>query len=112
PRCCRTASWGCGEGPAASAVRGKSPDGCGGWPSGDSWPRCGPAAATSRAACPTWWPAPPSASACAAVCQDVLAVAWCSVGERVLAGVEYGDAGAAFARLSPEMRAVVQATVL
>lgn len=35
-----------------------------------------------------------------------------SVEERVLAGVEYGDAGAALARLSPEMRAVVQATVL
>ena len=31
---------------------GKSPDGCGGWPSGDSWPRCGPAAAASRSACP------------------------------------------------------------
>ena len=35
-----------------------------------------------------------------------------SVEERVLSGVEYGDAGAALARLSPEMRAVVQATVL
>ena len=35
-----------------------------------------------------------------------------SVEEQVLAGVEYGDAGAALARLSPEMRAVVQATVL
>lgn len=35
-----------------------------------------------------------------------------SVEERVLAGVEYGDAGSALARLSPELRAVVQATVL
>ncbi len=35
-----------------------------------------------------------------------------SVEERVLSGVEYGDAGSALARLSPEMRAVVQATVL
>jgi RNA polymerase sigma factor (sigma-70 family) len=35
-----------------------------------------------------------------------------SVEDRVLSGVEYGDAGAALARLSPEMRAVVQATVL
>ena len=35
-----------------------------------------------------------------------------SAEESVLAGVEYGDLGAALARLSPEMRAVVQATVL
>jgi RNA polymerase sigma-70 factor (ECF subfamily) len=35
-----------------------------------------------------------------------------SVEERVLAGVEYGDLAPAMARLSPEMRAVVQATVL
>lgn len=35
-----------------------------------------------------------------------------SVEERVLSGVEYGDLGVALARLSPEMRAVVQATVL
>jgi len=35
-----------------------------------------------------------------------------SVEERVLAGVEYGELGVAMARLSPEMRAVVQATVL
>ena len=35
-----------------------------------------------------------------------------SAEERVLAGVEYGDLGVALARLSPEMRAVVQATVL
>src|SRR3954447_4739205 len=35
-----------------------------------------------------------------------------SVEERVLAGVEYGDLGTALERLSPEMRAVVQATVL
>ncbi|MDQ1614068.1 MAG: hypothetical protein QOJ60_7 [Actinomycetota bacterium] len=35
-----------------------------------------------------------------------------SVEERVLTGVEYGDLGAALAKLSPEMRAVVQATVL
>jgi RNA polymerase sigma-70 factor (ECF subfamily) len=35
-----------------------------------------------------------------------------SVEERVLLGVEYGDLGSALARLSPEMRAVVQATVL
>jgi RNA polymerase sigma-70 factor, ECF subfamily len=35
-----------------------------------------------------------------------------SVEERVLSGVEYGDLGAAVGRLSPEMRAVVQATVL
>jgi RNA polymerase sigma-70 factor (ECF subfamily) len=32
--------------------------------------------------------------------------------EQVLLGVEYGDLGAALARLSPEMRAVVQATIL
>jgi RNA polymerase sigma-70 factor, ECF subfamily len=35
-----------------------------------------------------------------------------SVEDQVLAGVEYGDLGSALARLSPEMRAVVQATVL
>ncbi len=35
-----------------------------------------------------------------------------SVEERVLSGVEYGDLGAALAKLSPEMRAVVQAMVL
>jgi RNA polymerase sigma factor (sigma-70 family) len=35
-----------------------------------------------------------------------------SVEERVLLGVEYGDLGGALSRLSPEMRAVVQATVL
>ena len=35
-----------------------------------------------------------------------------SVEEQVLEGVEYGDLGSALARLSPEMRAVVQATVL
>lgn len=32
--------------------------------------------------------------------------------DQVLLGVEYGDLGAALARLSPEMRAVVQATIL
>ena len=35
-----------------------------------------------------------------------------SVEEEVLLGVEYGDLGPALGRLSPEMRAVVQATVL
>jgi len=35
-----------------------------------------------------------------------------SAEELVLLGVEYGDAGAALAHLSPELRAVVQATVL
>lgn len=35
-----------------------------------------------------------------------------SAEERVLLGVEYGDLGAALGRLSPEMRAVVQVTVL
>lgn len=35
-----------------------------------------------------------------------------SAEERVLLGVEYGDLGPALGRLSPEMRAVVQATVL
>lgn len=35
-----------------------------------------------------------------------------STEEQVLLGVEYGDLGAALTRLSPEMRAVVQATVL
>lgn len=35
-----------------------------------------------------------------------------SAEERVLLGIEYGDLGAALGRLSPEMRAVVQATVL
>jgi RNA polymerase sigma factor (sigma-70 family) len=35
-----------------------------------------------------------------------------SAEERVLLGVEYGDLGASLGRLSPEMRAVVQATVL
>jgi RNA polymerase sigma factor (sigma-70 family) len=43
---------------------------------------------------------------------DIVAGADVSVEERVLAGVEYGDLGAALGRLSPEMRAVVQATVL
>ena len=32
--------------------------------------------------------------------------------DQVLLGVEYGDLGDALARLSPEMRAVVQATIL
>lgn len=35
-----------------------------------------------------------------------------SAEERVLLGVEYGDLGAALSRLSPELRSVVQATVL
>lgn len=35
-----------------------------------------------------------------------------SAEERVLLGVEYGDLGSALRRLSPEMRAVIQATVL
>lgn len=35
-----------------------------------------------------------------------------SAEERVLLGVEYGDLGTALDRLSPELRAVVQATVL
>lgn len=35
-----------------------------------------------------------------------------SAEDRVLLGVEYGDLGSALCRLSPEMRAVVQATVL
>jgi RNA polymerase sigma factor (sigma-70 family) len=35
-----------------------------------------------------------------------------SAEERVLLGVEYGDLGTALRRLSPEMRAVVQVTVL
>jgi RNA polymerase sigma-70 factor (ECF subfamily) len=35
-----------------------------------------------------------------------------SAEERVLLGVEYGDLGVALDRLSPELRAVVQATVL
>lgn len=43
---------------------------------------------------------------------DVLGGFEASVEEQVLAGVEYGDLGSALARLSPEMRAVVQATVL
>ena len=43
---------------------------------------------------------------------DVLGGAEGSAEDSVLAGVEYGDLGLALARLSPEMRAVVQATVL
>ena len=35
-----------------------------------------------------------------------------SAEERVLLGIEYGDLGGALERLSPEMRAVVEATVL
>lgn len=35
-----------------------------------------------------------------------------SAEERVLVGIEYGDLGGALNRLSPELRAVVQATVL
>ncbi|KRE42254.1 RNA polymerase sigma factor [Knoellia sp. Soil729] len=35
-----------------------------------------------------------------------------SAEERVLVGIEYGDLGGALERLSPEMRAVVEATVL
>jgi RNA polymerase sigma-70 factor (ECF subfamily) len=35
-----------------------------------------------------------------------------SAEEQVLLGVEYGDLGAALNRLSPELRAVMQATVL
>ena len=35
-----------------------------------------------------------------------------SAEERVLVGVEYGDLAGALDRLSPELRAVVQATVL
>jgi RNA polymerase sigma-70 factor (ECF subfamily) len=44
--------------------------------------------------------------------EDVVTGAASSAEELVLAGVEYGDLGRALARLSPEMRAVVQATVL
>lgn len=46
--------------------------------------------------------------------QDVAATwpAEISAEERVLLGVEYGDLGNALLRLSPEMRAVVQAVVL
>jgi RNA polymerase sigma factor (sigma-70 family) len=43
---------------------------------------------------------------------DVAAEPEPSAEERVLLGVEYGDLGTALLRLSPEMRAVVQATVL
>jgi RNA polymerase sigma factor (sigma-70 family) len=43
---------------------------------------------------------------------DVTATSEPSAEERVLLGVEYGDLGTALLRLSPEMRAVVQATVL
>ncbi len=52
------------------------------------------------------------------VLQDPLAQAYGSgaaapsVEEQLLLDVEYGDLGAALGRLSPEMRAVVQATVL
>ena len=35
-----------------------------------------------------------------------------AAGDQVLVSVEYGDIGAALARLSPEMRAVIQAVVL
>jgi RNA polymerase sigma-70 factor (ECF subfamily) len=35
-----------------------------------------------------------------------------SAEERVLAGLEYGDVGAALDRLSPELRAVLRATVI
>ena len=35
-----------------------------------------------------------------------------SAEDRVLVGVEYGDLGGALDRLSPELRAVVEATVL
>jgi RNA polymerase sigma-70 factor, ECF subfamily len=44
--------------------------------------------------------------------EDVRSGREASVEEQVLEGVEYGDLGSALARLSPEMRAVVQATVL
>jgi len=44
--------------------------------------------------------------------EDAWSAPGASVEEQVLAGVEYGDLGSALARLSPEMRAVVQATVL
>jgi RNA polymerase sigma-70 factor, ECF subfamily len=44
--------------------------------------------------------------------EDVPGGLGASVEEQVLEGVEYGDLGSALARLSPEMRAVVQATVL
>lgn len=43
---------------------------------------------------------------------DLTATSEPSAEERVLLGVEYGDLGTALLRLSPEMRAVVQATVL
>lgn len=43
---------------------------------------------------------------------DVVGGAEMSVEERVLSEVEYGDLGVAMARLSPAMRAVVQATVV
>jgi RNA polymerase sigma factor (sigma-70 family) len=43
---------------------------------------------------------------------DIVGGSETSADELVLAGVEYGDLGAAVARLSPQMRAVVQATVL
>jgi RNA polymerase sigma factor (sigma-70 family) len=43
---------------------------------------------------------------------DIVGGSETSADELVLAGVEYGDLGVALSRLSPQMRAVVQATVL
>ena len=83
------------RGRAATAVTGRWPAGCGVSRSSGWSPAC---ASTVRG--------PRSSSPTSARASDA------SAEERVLAGVEYGDVGLALARLSPEMRAVVQATVL
>ena len=73
----------------------------GGLAVGDRHPAAGVAAArTARGA------GGPAGADSTAVPADV------SAEEQVLLGVEYGDLGAALGELSPEMRAVVQATVL
>lgn len=50
--------------------------------------------------------------AATAVLVDICAGVVASAEEQVLLGVEHGDLGGALARLSPELRGVVQATVL
>ena len=55
-------------------------------------------------------PFPPRAGSPCCVADDAATVV--SAEDEVLVGVEHGDLGAALRRLSPELRAVVQATVL
>ena len=85
------------------------------WRGADSWRGDGEPAAWLwgiAARLPRVPAAPAPARGRAAAGRDPGARAEMSAEEQVLLGVEYGDLGSALRRLSPQMRAVVQATVL